>query len=28
MRDYVHTDYINIHSVTWYSYQDWMEKRK
>jgi peptide/nickel transport system substrate-binding protein len=28
MRDYVHTDYINIHSVTWYSYQDWIEKRK
>jgi ABC-type oligopeptide transport system substrate-binding subunit len=28
MRDYVHTDYIKIHTVTWYSYQDWMEKRK
>jgi len=28
MRDYVHTDYIQIHTVTWYSYQDWMEKRK
>ena len=28
MRDYVHSDYIKIHSVTWYSYYDWMEKRK
>ena len=28
MGNYVHTDYIKIHSVTWYSYQDWMEKRK
>jgi ABC-type transport system substrate-binding protein len=28
MRDYVHTDYIKVHSVTWYSYNDWMEKRR
>ena len=28
MRDYVHSDYIKVHSVTWYSYNDWMEKRK
>lgn len=28
MRDYVHTDYIKVHSVTWYSYYDWMEKRR
>jgi len=28
MRDYVHSDYIKIHTVTWYSYYDWMEKRK
>jgi peptide/nickel transport system substrate-binding protein len=28
MRDYVHSDYVKIHSVTWYSYYDWMDKRK
>lgn len=28
MQDYVHTDYMKIHTVTWFSYQDWMEKRK
>jgi ABC-type transport system substrate-binding protein len=28
MRDYVHSDYVKIHSVTWYSYNDWMEKKK
>jgi peptide/nickel transport system substrate-binding protein len=28
MRDYVHSDYMKIHGVTWYSYYDWMEKRK
>ncbi len=28
MQDYVHTDYMKIHTVTWFTYQDWMEKRK
>ena len=28
MQDYVHSDYMKIHTVTWFTYQDWMEKRK
>ena len=28
MQDYVHSDYLKIHDVTWFSHQDWMEKRK
>jgi peptide/nickel transport system substrate-binding protein len=28
MQDYVHTDYMKIHTVTWFSYQDWMDKKK
>jgi ABC-type transport system substrate-binding protein len=28
MWPWVHTDYPKIHIVTWYSHQDWMEKRK
>ena len=28
MGNYVHTDYTKIHNVTWYSYNDWMEKRR
>ena len=28
MGNYVHTDYVKIHNVTWYSYNDWMEKRR
>jgi peptide/nickel transport system substrate-binding protein len=26
MQTYVHSDYIKIHSIVWYSYQDWMDK--
>ncbi|MBN2038875.1 MAG: ABC transporter substrate-binding protein [Spirochaetes bacterium] len=26
MQDYVHSDYMKIHGVTWYAYKDWMEK--
>jgi ABC-type transport system substrate-binding protein len=26
MQPYVHSNYIKIHSVIWYSYEDWMEK--
>jgi peptide/nickel transport system substrate-binding protein len=28
MAGYAHTDYTKIHNVTWYSYNDWMEKRR
>ncbi len=28
MWPWVHTDYPRVHIVTWYSHQDWMEKRK
>jgi len=28
MQSWVHTDFPKIHSVTWYSHQDWMEKHK
>jgi peptide/nickel transport system substrate-binding protein len=28
LQPHVHTDYIKIHSVTWFSYQDWMERKK
>jgi len=28
MQPAVHTDFPKIHSVTWWSHQDWMEKRK
>jgi ABC-type transport system substrate-binding protein len=28
MTPVVHTDFPKIHSVTWYSHQDWMDKRK
>jgi ABC-type transport system substrate-binding protein len=28
MQPWVHTDYPKIHSITWYSHQDWMEKHK
>jgi len=28
MQDYVHTDYMKIHTVTWFSYQDWIDKKK
>ncbi len=27
MQTYVHSDYMKIHGVTWYSYKDWMEKQ-
>jgi peptide/nickel transport system substrate-binding protein len=26
MQPYIHSNYIKIHSVIWYSYEDWMEK--
>jgi ABC-type oligopeptide transport system substrate-binding subunit len=28
MQSWVHTDFPKIHSVTWYSHQDWMDKHK
>jgi len=28
LQPWVYTDYIKIHTVTWYAHQDWMEKRK
>jgi peptide/nickel transport system substrate-binding protein len=28
MQDYVHSDYVKIHSVSWVSAEDWMEKKK
>jgi ABC-type transport system substrate-binding protein len=28
MRDYVHSDYVKVHSIIWYSYNDWMDKKK
>lgn len=27
LQKYVHSDYIKIHSIVWYSHEDWMEKR-
>ncbi len=28
MQPYVHTDYLKIHSITWFPHQDWMEQRR
>jgi hypothetical protein len=28
MRDYVLSGYVKIDGVTWYSYNDWMEKKE
>lgn len=28
MQPYVHSDYVKIHTITWPTYQDWMERKK
>jgi peptide/nickel transport system substrate-binding protein len=28
MQPYVHTDYLKIHSITWFPYMDWLDRKK
>ena len=28
LQPYVHTDYMKVHTITWFAYQDWLERKK